>query len=77
MCIVHTLQVSFVVDQEGIRVYPGRTKSRFQKLNNGSYHIFVEQLYPNITYTLKVWDVNAAVNVLEKFSTCALHFHYT
>ena len=43
-----------MVEQEGLRVYPGETNSRFEELNNGSVLIEVKELYPNISYTLKV-----------------------
>ena len=60
------LQPSFVVEQSGLRVYPGEAKSQFEKLRNGSYRILVEQLYPNITYTLKVLDLLKILTVCNK-----------
>ena len=76
------LQPSFVVEQSGLRVYPGETKSQFQKLSNGSYSILVEQMYPNITYTLKVYwilfqrilqskELWVMITICCSFSTCS------
>ena len=47
-------------------MYPGEAKSQFEKLRNGSYRILVEQLYPNITYTLKVLDLLKILTVCNK-----------
>ena len=47
-------------------MYPGEAKYQFEKLRNGSYSILVEQLYPNITYTLKVLDLLKILTVCNK-----------